>query len=303
MSELPVGQAAIGPYSPDDDDPDSNARASFFSRLFRRDVSESADDEADSHGRSIGLGSRQMRVNLRNLRKLRVDDVSVPRADITAVPVDSDLAEVVDVLRTSEVSRLPVYAETLDRPLGLVHLKDLAFGHGFGESDKPFDLTALLRPLLYAPPSMPIGVLLQKMQAAHIHMALVIDEYGGVDGLVTIEDLLEQIVGDISDEHDEDEAALWAAEGPGVYLAEGRMDLEDFEAVIGVSLADAELSEEVDTLGGLVFRLAGRVPVRGELVAHPMGHEFEVIEADARKVLQLRVRLRQTEGGLAEAAE
>jgi magnesium and cobalt transporter len=303
MSELPVGQAALGPNSPDDDDPDSNARASFFSRLFRRDASDDTNEQTDDPGRVNGMGSRELRVNLRKLKHMRVDDVSVPRADIIAVPADSDLDEVVGVLRSSEVSRLPVYSETLDRPLGLVHLKDLALSYGFGVPTGEFSLTGLLRPLLYAPPSMPIGVLLQKMQAAHIHMALVIDEYGGVDGLVTIEDLLEQIVGDISDEHDEDESALWSSEGPGVFLAEGRMDLEDFETVIGVQLADADLAEEVDTLGGLVFRLAGRVPVRGEVVSHPAGHEFEVIEADARKVLQLRVRLRQDEGGLAEAAE
>ena len=131
---------------------------------------------------------------------------------------------------------------------------------------------------------MPIGVLLQKMQAAHIHMALVIDEYGGVDGLVTIEDLLEQIVGDISDEHDEAESQLWTEEAPGVYLAEARMDLDDFEAAAGVRLRRPELAEEVDTLGGLVIRLAGRVPARGEVVPHPDGHEFEVVDADARRI-------------------
>jgi magnesium and cobalt transporter len=303
MSELPVGQAAIGPRSPDDEDPDSNGRASFFSRLFRRDVSDSADDATGDAGRSGGMASRELRVNLRKLRHMRVDDVSVPRADIVAVPADADLDEVVEVLRSSELSRLPVYSETLDQPLGLVLLKDLALGYGFGDPKGDFALNTLLRPLLYAPPSMPIGVLLQKMQAAHIHMALVIDEYGGVDGLVTIEDLLEQIVGDISDEHDEAESALWTAEGPGVFLAEGRMDLEDFEAAIGTTLGDAELAEEVDTLGGLVFRLAGRVPVRGEVVAHPAGHEFEVIDADARKVQRLRVRLRRAEDGFVEAAE
>ena len=151
---------------------------------------------------------------------------------------------------------------------------------------------------------MPIGVLLQKMQAARIHMALVIDEYGGVDGLVTIEDLLEQIVGDIADEHDEDESELWTEEAPGVYLAQARMDLEDFEAAAGVRLADPELAEEVDTLGGLVIRLAGRVPVRGEVVPHPDGHEFEVVDADARRIKRLRVRLqRRRRDAAAEAAE
>ena len=195
------------------------------------------------------------------------------------------------MFRASEMSRLPVYADTLDQPRGLVHLKDLALQYGFGAAEAAFDLAALLRPLLYVPPSMPIGVLLQKMQAARIHMALVIDEYGGVDGLVTIEDLLEQIVGEIGDEHDEDEGELWTREAPDVYLAQARVDLEDFEAALGVTLATPELAEDVDTLGGLVFTLAGRVPARGEVVVHPDGHEFEVLDADARRIKRLRLRL------------
>ena len=198
-----------------------------------------------------------MLVNLRNLRRMRVDDVSVPRADIVAISEPRPSTRWWRRSRPSTVSRLPVYGETLDQPLGLVHLKDLALIYGFGAPAADFDLSGLLRPLLYAPPSMPIGVLLQKMQAARIHMALVIDEYGGVDGLVTIEDLLEQIVGDIADEHDEVEGALWTEEAPGVYLAQARMDLDAFEAAAGVRLADRELAEEVDTLGGLVIRLAG----------------------------------------------
>ena len=152
---------------------------------------------------------------------MRVDDVSVPRADLVAVPVEAGLAEVVAVFKESTLTRLPVYSETLDKPLGLVHLKDLALTFGFGAEARDFDLRGLLRPLLYAPPSMPIGVLLQKMQAAHVHMALVIDEYGGVDGLVTFEDLLEQIVGDISDEHDEAEDDLWTEESPGSTSSRG----------------------------------------------------------------------------------
>jgi magnesium and cobalt transporter len=300
MGELTDGQAASGPQAPDDGDPDSSAR-SFFSRLFRRDASEDQETAGPPAGRAAA--ARDLRVNLRKLRNMRVDDVSVPRADIVAVPADAGLAEIVEVFRTSALSRLPVYGETLDHPLGLVHLKDLALVYGFGTPMAAFDLKGLIRPLLYAPPSMPIGVLLQKMQTAHIHMALVIDEYGGVDGLVTIEDLLEQIVGDISDEHDEAETELWTEEAPGVYLAQGRMDLEDFERAAGVTLADPGLAEEVDTLGGLVFRLAGRVPVRGEVVPHPDGHEFEVIDADARKIQRLRVRLDAGVEAPAEAAE
>jgi magnesium and cobalt transporter len=301
MGEQTDGPAASAPRA-QDEDPDSSSRSSFFARLFRRD---SPDDDAETSDRDRAAGSpaRELRLNLRKLRRLRVDDVSVPRADLVAVPIDASLAEVVAVFRESTLTRLPVYNESLDRPLGLVHLKDLALTYGFGAEAPEFDLGAMLRPLIYAPPSMPIGVLLQKMQAAHVHMALVIDEYGGVDGLVTFEDLLEQIVGDISDEHDEAEGDLWAEEAPGVYLVQGRMDLEDFEAMTGLRLADPAHAEEVDTLGGLVFRLAGRVPVRGEVVMHPDGTEFEVLDADARKIERLRVRLAAHGGTSAAAAE
>ena len=174
----------------------------------------------------------------------------------------------VEVFQTSTLSRLPVYAETLDQPLGLVHLKDLAL-KSTASARRPATSTCagLLRPLLYAPPSMPIGVLLQKMQAARIHMALVIDEYGGVDGLVTIEDLLEQVVGDIADEHDEVEGALWIRGGAraSTWCRRGWTSTTSRRSA-GMRLADRELAEEVDTLGGLVIRLAGRVPARGEVV-------------------------------------
>ena len=150
-----------------------------------------------------------------------------------------------------------------------------------------------MRPLLYVPPSMPIGVLLHKMQVARTHMALVIDEYGGVDGLVTIEDLVEQIVGDIADEHDEDESGLWIEEAPGVYDVDARVDLEEFEVAVDRALSLPGHSEEVDTLGGLVFRLAGRVPEQGETVMHEDGHAFEILDADARRIKRLRVRLRR----------
>jgi len=299
MGEQNDGPATSASRAPDED-PDSSSRSSFFSRLFRRDSPED-EDEPEAASGNPGSG-RTIRLNLRKLRRMRVDDVSVPRADVVAVPVDASLAEVAGVFRESTLTRLPVYNETLDHPLGLVHLKDLALTHGFGAEAPAFELGALLRPLLYAPPSMPIGVLLQKMQAARIHMALVIDEYGGVDGLVTIEDLLEQIVGDIDDEHDEVEGALWAEEASGVYLVQARMDVDDFEVVAGTRLVAGDLAEEVDTLGGLVIRLAGRVPGRGEIVRHPDGPEFEVVDADARRSGRRRVRLAGA-GSSVEAAE
>ncbi|NNK66851.1 MAG: CBS domain-containing protein, partial [Rhodobacteraceae bacterium] len=149
----------------------------------------------------------------------------------------------------------------------------------------------MLRPLLFAPPSMPIGVLLQKMQSDRTHMALVIDEYGGVDGLVTIEDLIEQVIGEIEDEHDIAEGRFWTEEKPGCYLAQARTPVDEFQAEIGRRLVDEDDEEEIDTLGGLVFMLAGRVPARGEVIHHPDGPDFEVVDADPRRIKRLRVRM------------
>lgn len=225
-----------------------------------------------------------------NLRRLRVDDVAVPKVEIIAVPVDIGKDDLVETFRAHGFSRLPVYKGTLDHPLGLVLLKDLALQHGFGAGGR-FSLKKLLRPVLYAPPSMPVGVLLQKMQRERVHMALVIDEYGGVDGLVTIEDLIETVIGEIEDEHDEDEGALWKEEKPGVYLAQSTAPLDEFEQAIGLRLRAGEEDEEIDTLGGLVFLRTGRVPARGEIVPHESGVQFEVVDADPRRIKRLRVRL------------
>ncbi len=258
--------------------------AGFWQRLFGRGPSPDINDIDPA----AEAGAREIQLNLQSLAGRRIDDIAVPKADIVAVPEDSSRKEIVDAFRSSTLTRLPVYRETLDEPIGLVHLKDLALKHGFGNGMK-FDLAALLRPLIYAPPSMPIGILLQKMQSEHIHMALVIDEYGGVDGLVTIEDLLEQIVGDIIDEHDEEEQDLFVEESPGVYLANARAELQDIEEAAGVDLLPDDLDEEIDTLGGIVVMLAGRVPARGEVVCDDKGNEFEVIEADPRRIKRLRV--------------
>ncbi len=228
-----------------------------------------------------------------NLRRMRVEDVMVPKADIVAVPDTIEKKDLVQVFRDSGMTRLPAFSGTLDTPVGMVHLKDLALSHGFNGNTTEFDLGTMLRPLLFVPPSMPIGVLLTKMQTERRHMALVIDEYGGVDGLVTIEDLIEQVIGEIEDEHDIDEGQNWTRETPGCYLALAKTPLEEFEAEIDLQLADGEEidREEIDTLGGLVFVLAGHVPARGEMVPHPSGAEFEVVDADPRRIKRLRVRL------------
>ncbi|MEX5729847.1 magnesium and cobalt transporter [Rhodovulum iodosum] len=226
-----------------------------------------------------------------NLRRMRVEDVAIPKVEIVAVPLDITRDELVQVFRDSGLTRVPVYDGTLDTPAGMIHLKDFALRYGFDGTDRAFSLKEMLRPLIYAPPSMPIGVLLQKMQTQRIHMALVIDEYGGVDGLLTIEDLIEQVIGEIEDEHDVAEGMHWTLEKPGCYLVQARAPVDEFEAEIGMKLADPEDEEEIDTLGGLVFMMIGRVPARGEVIRHEEGAEFEVVDADPRRIKRLRVRL------------
>jgi len=267
-----------------------NARQSgFFSRVIG--ALSPSDETVVPEGEGQEHGHRQTH-GMINLRRMRVEDVSIPKADIIAIPASSALDEVVAIFKETGLTRLPVFDGTLDTPVGFLHLKDLALQHGFNGGGCDFDLKTILRPLLFVPPSMTAGVLLTKMQAERRHMALVIDEYGGVDGLVTIEDLIEQVIGEIEDEHDADEERLFTEEKPGCYLALAKTPLEDFEAAIGWSLTEHDEvdEEEIDTLGGLVFMLSGRVPARGEVVVHPQGPEFEVIDADPRRIKRLRVR-------------
>ena len=234
-----------------------------------------------------------------NLRRMRVEDVAVPKTDIMAVPATATKEELVKIFRDCGLTRLPVYDGTLDTPIGTANLKDFALQHGFNGETSEFNLRDMLRPLLFVPPSMPLGVLLQKMQAERIHMALVIDEYGGTDGLVTIEDLIEQVVGEIEDEHDIEETKSWVLERPGIYLAQARTELDDFEEEIGIKLtaSDEIDDEEIETLGGLVTLLAGHLPARGEVITHPDGPEFEVIDADPRRIKRLRVCLPSAKHG------
>jgi magnesium and cobalt transporter len=287
----PSSPAAHGAQE-EDDDPGPQ-RQGFFARLFG--ASEDAEPNTSTTGDSApanGVTVAQMPVlGMSNLRRMRVEDVAIPRAEIESVSADEDLQGLVKVFRDSGMTRLPVYEGTLDSPLGLVHLKDVALRYGFNGKAADFSLRTMLRPLLYVPPSMPIGVLLTKMQTERTHMALVIDEYGGVDGLVTIEDLIEQVIGEIEDEHDIEEAQPWTREGERQWLALARAPLDEFEAELGIALSEVDDEEEVDTLGGLVFLLSGRVPARGEVVPHPSGVEFEVIDADPRRIKRLRVRV------------
>ncbi|MCP5085468.1 MAG: HlyC/CorC family transporter [Rhodobacteraceae bacterium] len=274
--------SSIAAHSAHDEDDEQNR--SFFSRLFsgQRPADETPEEQKIETDR-LPTG------DLSNLYTLRVEDVAVPRADIAAVSVDTDLPELIKVFKESAYSRLPVYSEALDNPLGLVLLKDVALKYGFNGTRSKFSMKRVIRPLLFAPPSMTIGVLLQKMQADRTHMALVIDEYGGVDGLLTIEDLVEQVVGEIVDEHDTQEDTWWIEEKPGIYLVQARTPLEEFEEVLGTRLLNDEDDEETDTLGGVVFMLTGRVPAKGEIIPHPSGFEFEIVDADPRRIKRLRV--------------
>jgi len=270
---------------------DDESSRGFFGRII--DALSGTDETVDENGQPrLMEASGSFRGGLANLTRLRVEDVMIPKVEIISVPTDIKKDDLVEVFADSGLTRLPVFKGTLDTPVGMVHLKDFALKHGFNGKGERFALSKMLRPLLYAPPSMPIGVLLQKMQTDRMHMALVIDEYGGVDGLVTIEDLIEQVIGEIEDEHDIADGHFWTVEAPGCYLAQSRTPIEDFEAEIGEKLIEPEMEEEIDTLGGLVFMLAGRVPARGEVVKHPAGIDFEVVDADPRRIKRLRVRFR-----------
>jgi magnesium and cobalt transporter len=298
------GPSTAAPGAQDQTFPDSRSpaqgeidasRTGFFSRVIDAlSPSETVEDQAQEP-----VSPDRGTAGIGNLRRMRVDDVMIPKADITAVSVTSTMDELVDVFKESGMTRLPVFEGTLDTPVGMAHLKDLALQYGFNGKPKDFDLVEMLRPLVYVPPSMTIGVLLTKMQAERRHMALVIDEYGGVDGLVTIEDLIEQVIGQIEDEHDVDEGVYWSEEKPGQYLALAKTPLIDFEKEVGLSLTDHDDvdEEEIETLGGLVVMLSGRLPARGEVVVHPDGPEFEVMDADPRRIKRLRVRMNGAQAG------
>jgi len=224
---------------------------------------------------------------------LRVADVMTPRADIVAVELSTPFEAVVAQFTEAEHSRMPIYRETLDDPVGVVHVKDVF--RLLADDEKhpaPGDviLNKLRRDALYVPASMKAADLLLRMRTSRIHMALVIDEFGGTDGLVSMEDLIEAVVGEIDDEHDDAAAVAIVARPGGIFDADARAPLEELEAVLGRELAPSDMEEDIDTVAGLVVALAGRVPQRGEVIAHPDGYEFEVVEADPRRVRRVRVR-------------
>ena len=268
-----------------------------LTRLFSRRSTDNSSNETDEIQKNkISTESHGMF----NLRRLCVEDVAIPKAEIVSVSSDIKKSELVSIFRESGLTRLPVFEGTSDNPIGMVHLKDFTLRYAFA-SKNTFKIKDILRPLLYVPASMTIGVLLTKMQSDRRHLALVIDEYGGVDGLVTIEDLIEQVIGEIEDEHDIDEGQMWAWESDNTIVALARASLDELGPEIGIDFTQGPDidAEEVDSLGGLVFVLAGRVPVRGEVVQHPQGLEFEIIDADPRRIKRVRLRLK----ALVKAAE
>jgi CBS domain containing-hemolysin-like protein len=284
---------------------------------------ETLENALKTAGEADGFSTEERDMLLRTLRfgALQVEDVMVPRADIIAVDENEPVRELLKTFDASGVSRVPLYRGTLDEPRGMVHVKDvLHWLMGNGRSrpisevpgpapvvrgaakalppdlsavdlSKPVASMKVGRPMIYVPPSMPAANLLLRMQATHIHMALVVDEYGGTDGLVTIEDLVEQIVGDIEDEHDEAEAAHITSDAKLGLITLARTPVEELEDYLGLKLLGPEEAAEVDTVGGLIYSLAGRVPARGERIHHPTGIEFEVLDADRRRVKKLKVHL------------
>lgn len=324
--------------------PSEEGERGFFGRLFdrlkprmpglqRQDL-EDALLLQGAHPDAFSPAERAMLNNILGLRELRVEDVMVPRADIEAIEITTTLGDLLTQFEASGHSRMPVYGESLDDPRGMIHIRDVvghitraarassaararangtptgvATGLQLGQinlSAKVAEL-GLIRKVLFVPPSMLASDLMARMQATRTQMALVIDEYGGTDGLVSLEDIIEMVVGDIEDEHDTEEAMI-VESGDGIFYADARADLEDVQKVIGSDFDVSEYREEADTIGGLLFSELGRVPARGEVIQAVPGFEFHVLDADPRRVRRVRIvrfqqgdKRRRIVQGLAEA--
>ena len=247
-------------------------------------------ESSENTSRELTPEEKNMLNNVIGFGESRVEDCMVPRADIVGLELDTNTKDILQIFSKSNHSRIPVYKETLDNPIGMLHMKDLI---GIF-SEKNFDeinIEKFQREILFVPPSMKSRDLLVRMQASRIHMALVIDEYGGTDGLVTIEDLIEEIIGEIEDElFEEDLDRIKIYEN---YIdASARTSIGEINDIVGKSLFTEDIDEEINTIGGLVFVLAGRVPQRGELINHPLGFEIEITDADSRRIKKVRLRIR-----------
>ncbi len=313
-----------------DDEPDSAIRkhglgskqkSGLLKRMLgfgKKDATKIREDLADVLAESgpenegFTLEEKTMLNNVLRLQHIRVEDVMTPRAELEAIDIDTGLGELLCAFEETGHSRLPVYAESLDDPRGMIHIRDVvSFITSTArlekdEADKsrrsfpanldlrkvslakPLSELNLLRDILFVPPSMFVSDLMEKMQAAHIQIALVIDEYGGTDGLVSLEDLIEVIVGEIEDEHDVDDSDMIVESSPGIFLCDARAELEDIALRVGDDFQTGEFDEDVETIGGLIFSVIGRVPVRGEVI-EALGFEFRVIDADPRRIKKVEL--------------
>jgi CBS domain containing-hemolysin-like protein len=311
---VPVGQAnGVAPV--DDGLPGWLARLFGFRKrgtsTLRADLADALSDEAAGH-LAFTAEEKLMLNNILRLRDVRVEDLMVPRADIEAVEIGISLGELLKIFEESGHSRMPVYGETLDDPRGMVHIRDVV-AHITKTAamtrteiaarkklpaanldlkkvglDKPLGSLKIIRKVLFVPPSMQAVSLLARMQAARTQMALVIDEYGGTEGIISLEDIVEVIVGDIEDEHDDDDEPMILDKGDGVFVIDAKAELDDVADAVGADFQIGEHGEDVDTIGGLVFALIGRVPVRGEVI-EGLGYEFRVIDADPRRIKRIEL--------------
>jgi CBS domain containing-hemolysin-like protein len=276
---------------------------------LRDDLEVALESEANGETADFTPSERTILQNVLQLGEKRVDDVMVPRADIQALDAETTLGGAIAHFRQVNHSRIPVFSDSIDNITGFIHVKDalrrITAPVTDPEKEIPVRLVSpplksqigkldIVRTVLFVPPLMPVGDLLQEMQRKRVHMAIVIDEYGGTDGLVTIEDLLEAVVGEIEDEHDEAEVALVRKINSNIFIASARAELDEVKQVIGPDFDPGQHAEDVDTLGGLVFDLAGHVPAKGETVGGIKGFEFEVLQADSRQIKRLKIkRLKQ----------
>ena len=303
----------------------SSSKPSLFERLtgwlrprngsnLREDLADAlADHEHGDDGASFSPAERAMLNNILRLREQRVEDVMVPRADIEALDMTTTLGDLLTLFEETGRSRMPVYREVLDDPRGMVHIRDVvayitraakqkrgrttkkppanagALDLSNVDLSKPVGELGIVRPVLFVPPSMLASDLMSRMQAARIQMALVIDEYGGTDGLVSLEDIVEIVVGDIEDEHDEDEEPLITQAGEGVFIVDAKAEIDDVAKIIGGTFVAGEHGDYVDTIGGMIFNALGRVPARGEVVQAIPGYEFHVLDADPRRIKRVRI--------------
>ena len=252
---------------------------------LRDSIKDVIDEKSNEESQNIDLSLKEKSIlsNILSINKLKADDVMIPRASIVAISQDSSFQNIIDTIGKESHSRMPVFRKDLDDVLGIIHIKDIIKFSGLNQND--FNIKKIMREVLFVPPTMPVMTLLLKMQATKLHMALVIDEHGGTDGLITIEDVIEEIVGEIEDEHDKDDDFNFKKIDSNTFEAKADMSLDDFNHESKLSI----VQENVDTLGGYIFSKINRVPYAGEVIKVDNTYQFEIIEADPRKIKKIRI--------------